>query len=135
MEGLDTDFDCKGWIRTPVGRDAGWKGWIRTSIGRVGYGLQLEGTPVGRVGFGLRLKGLEGTLESSLIGRDVGSAVDWKGHRTRTLLLEGLDSSSIGRVGSVVNWKGWIRRQLEGLEGTLYPNVVAGRDIVVDCSD
>ena len=26
-ETIDTDFDWKGWIRTSIGRDAGWKDW------------------------------------------------------------------------------------------------------------
>ena len=42
--------------------------------------------------------------------------------------MEGLDPSSIGRVGRDVVvgrccWKAWKRRQLEGLEGTLDPDV------------
>ena len=48
------------------------------------------------------------------VGSDVTSKKDWKGWIRRQ--LEGLDPSAIGRVGSGRHcWKG---RQLEGLEGT-----------------
>ena len=65
--------------------------------------------------------GLEGTLDPD---------VDWKGWKGRR--LEGLEGTSIGRVGRDVDWKGWIQtllmedwkgRRLEGLD----PDVVDGR--------
>ena len=76
--------------------------------------LLLEGTPLGL------------WFDPDVVDGRIGRDVDW----IRTLLMEGLeemdidvvagrdvdwkDLSSIGRVGSVVNWKGWICCQLEG---------------------
>ena len=46
-------------------------------------------------------------------------------------LLEGLEGTPIGRglegLDPTVDWKGWKGRQLD-------PDVVAGWDVVVDCS-
>ena len=96
---------------------------------------------IGRVGFGRCCC----TTIRRIAGRDV---VNWKGGKERQSRrqLEGLegmsDSTLIGRVGRDVgfgrllvpigrdvDWKGWKERRLEGLEGTLY------LDVVVDCSD
>ena len=101
LEGTSIGSGCccwKGWKgRRSEGLDVDWKGWIRTLL------LEgLEGTPIGRVG--RRLEGLDPDVAAGRVGRDV----NWKG------------------IGSGVDWKGLIRRQLKELEG-FDPNVVVGR--------
>ena len=76
--------------------------------------------------------------------KEIGSDVDWKGW-IRTSLLEGLDPSSIGRVGRDVNWKGvgrvgsegccWKGRRLDPVvvDGRIGRDVVDGRDVGSGC--
>ena len=87
---------------------------------------------------------MEGSDPYVVDGR-VGRAVDWKGRCCwkdwKERQLEGLDPYVVdGRIESGhCCWKGWIRHQLEGdwkglirallLEGTMDPDVVAGRDV------
>ena len=87
-----------------------WKGVGRDVIADHGLLLLLEGTSIERIRFDVRsgrccwkgrqLKGLEGTLDPNIV------------------------------VGRDINWNGWIRRQLEGLD-PIDPVVV----VIVDCSD